>query len=204
MASVAVALTNASVDSGQISWTDDVSLGTVFSLSGSEQTLDILRLWYEGTAAGQVQIFLLGDNERFTTAFEATGRFILTASDGETLEVIGVGGDMSEPYQWRPTNSDEIIAFASHVVGLTDRNATLTLTDDPVSPTTIDHAVDAVSASWVFDLPEPEVTHTAHVPTDHAVDASAASWVFNLPEPTVTHTPAPGFHYYLQTSTIQV
>ena len=65
-----------------------------------------MRLWYEGTAAGQVQIFLLGDNERFTTAFEATGRFILTASDGETLEiVIGVwrGHDGTLSMDPRPT-----------------------------------------------------------------------------------------------------
>ena len=40
--------------------------------------------------------------------------------------------------------------------GLTDQNATLTLTDDP--PAT-DHAVDAGAVSWTFAIPEPTVTH---------------------------------------------
>ena len=40
--------------------------------------------------------------------------------------------DMTEPYWWTPTNSAEVIALANHVRGLTDQNATLTLTDDPV------------------------------------------------------------------------
>ena len=31
--------------------------------------------------------------------------------------------DMSEPYQWIPSNSDEVIAFADHVFGLTDNKA---------------------------------------------------------------------------------
>ena len=35
--------------------------------------------------------------------------------------------DMSEPYQWTPTNSAEVVAFVLHVKGLTDQDATLTL-----------------------------------------------------------------------------
>ena len=35
------------------------------------------------------------------------------------------------PYSWTPANSAEVIAFANHVRGLTDHDATLTLTDDP-------------------------------------------------------------------------
>ena len=53
--------------------------------------------------------------------------------------------DMMEPYQWFPTNSAEVIAFANHVRGLTDNNATLTLTDDPaaVAPSFADDTGDA-------------------------------------------------------------
>ena len=54
---------------------------------------------------------------------------------------------------------------------------------------TTDHAVDAGAVAWVFDLPEPSVTYTPRVTTDHAVDAGAVSWVFALPQPTVTYTP---------------
>ena len=64
---------------------------------------------------------------------------------------------MTEPYLDVPTNGAEVIAFANHVRGLTDTDATLTLTDDP--PAT-DHTVDAGNVSWSFAVPEPTVTHT--------------------------------------------
>ena len=35
---------------------------------------------------------------------------------------------LAETYDWTPTNSAEITAFVTHVRGLTDGNATLTLT----------------------------------------------------------------------------
>ena len=47
-----------------------------------------------------------------------------------------------------------------------------------------DYAVDAAAADWVFDLPEPTVTHTPRVTDSHAVDAGAVAWVFDLPQPT--------------------
>ena len=57
--------------------------------------------------------------------------------------------DMTEPYQWIPSNATEVSAFYNHVRGLTDQDATLTLTDDP--PAT-DHTVDAGNVSWSFDV----------------------------------------------------
>ena len=47
--------------------------------------------------------------------------------------------------------------FAFHVRGLTNNDASLTLTDDP--PAT-DHTVDAGNVSWSFAVPQPTVTHT--------------------------------------------
>ena len=46
-----------------------------------------------------------------------------------------------------------------------------------------DHAVDAGNVSWVFDLPQPSVTHTLATPTttDHAVSAGVVSWVLRPP-----------------------
>ena len=46
------------------------------------------------------------------------------------LEVMIANADMTEPYRWNPTNSAEVIAFVTHVQGLSDNNATLTLTDE--------------------------------------------------------------------------
>ena len=147
MASVTVNLTGYSSSNDRIDWLDDVSLGTTFDRSGNNQTLNNVLLWYALSSAGQVQISITGTNDRFTDAFEATGRIIIEASDGETLEVMIANADMSEPYQWTPTNSAEVIVFANHILGLTDQNATLTLTDDPpvvnVAPSFADDTGDA-------------------------------------------------------------
>ena len=160
MASVTANLTNYSEITNSIgtrvSWQNAVSLGTTFSLDGNEQQLFRAELYYlEGDGstgnrlAGEVDLSLVGANNRFTTAFEATGRIIFEASDGETLEVVGFGGDMTEPYSWLPSNSAEVITFANHVRGLAlaDRNATLTLTDDPATaaPAFADDTGDAQS-----------------------------------------------------------
>ena len=37
--------------------------------------------------------------------------------------------DMTETYAWTPTNSAEVVAFVTHVRGLSDQSATLTLSD---------------------------------------------------------------------------
>ena len=152
MASVTVPLTGYLDQGTNIGWHDSVLLGSTFSAHGVSQTLSVARL----RATGQVDIDLQGNNNIFTAAFETAGRIIFTASDGETLQVMIADADMSEPYNWIPANSDEVIAFADHVRGLTDTDATLTLTDDP--PGT-DHAVDGGNLSWGFELPEATVTH---------------------------------------------
>ena len=48
--------------------------------------------------SGQVFISIIGTDNRFTPAFEASGTIIFEASDGETLEVMIADADMSEPY----------------------------------------------------------------------------------------------------------
>ena len=106
---------------------------------------------------GSVFLQLEGTNNRFTPEFESTGRIILEASDGETLEIQIADADMTEPYLWTPSNSAEVIAFANHVRGLADGDATLTLTDDPSST---DHTVDGGDLSWGFEIPAATVTHT--------------------------------------------
>ena len=180
-ASVTVALTGFVQQINAIQWQDDVGIGSNWSPSGDNQTLELVTI----TVTGGVQLAVRFNENRFTAAFEATGRFIFTASDGETVEVVGTGGDMTEPYGWEPTNAAEVATFYTHVQGLTDQDATLTLTDDPPGPR--DHAVNAGAASWAFDLPDPSITHMAG-PRDHAVDAGAATWAFDLPEPAVTYT----------------
>ena len=135
MASVTVPMTGYSAGSGLARWSDDVLLGATFDLGGQPQTFSQLSLGYQGAFVGRISLVLLGIDDRFTAAFVASGRIIIEASDGELLEVMIADADMSEPYTWIPANSGDVTAFANHVQGLTDHNATLTLTDDPAITT---------------------------------------------------------------------
>ena len=126
---VTVNLTGYTATATQIRWDDNVALPPTFDLNGANQTLSqvILR------STNAVSISILGTNRRWTPEFEATGRLIFTASDGETLEVMIANADMTEPYAWFPANGPEITLFVAHVRALADHDATLTLTDEPVS-----------------------------------------------------------------------
>ena len=159
----------------RIQWNENVSIGTLFAGDGLEQTVDFLRIY----DSGRVRMPLFGTNHRFTPAFEATGRFIVTASDGETVEFLLANADQTETYDWTPTNSAEVGAFVAHVRGLTDQNATLTLTDEAVvltvSPAFADDTGDA--QAWtqntaITPITVPEATGDP-VPTYAAVDAPA-------------------------------
>ena len=131
MATVTVDLGNATDETIRTRWADDVDLGATFDADGVGQTLTQTDLYSSGSFAGRVEVQIIGANNRFTAAFEATGRLIYEASDGETLEVTIGNADDSEPYVWIPTNGAQVIAFALHVLGLADTSVTLTLTDEP-------------------------------------------------------------------------
>ena len=126
--SVTIPLTGATTSTNLIRWPDNQSLGSVFAADGSEQTMTFVTLYNAGPS-GQVQLSIVGSNNRLTADFEASGLLTFEASDGEMLEVMIADADMSEPYTWTPTNSAEVVAFALHVKGLTDQDATLTLSD---------------------------------------------------------------------------
>ena len=131
MASVTVNLTGYILELSIISWDDDVFLGSTFSADGTNQTLISVLLYGSASALpGTAHLSIAGSSKDFTPEFEATGRIIFTASDGEMLEIAIANADMVEPYTWLPTNSLAVGAFADHIQGLTDQNATLTLTDD--------------------------------------------------------------------------
>ena len=140
---VTVNLTGYTATATQIRWDDNVALPPTFDDNGANQTLSqvILR------STNAVSISILGTNRRWTPEFEATGRIIFTASDGETLEVMIANADMTEPYAWFPTNGQEITLFVAHVRALADHDATLTLTDEPavltVAPAFADSTGDA-------------------------------------------------------------
>ena len=106
-----------------ISWANEVSLGSTFAANGMDQTLDDVRLHISNPVDGDglVEISILGVDNNFKAPFVTSGRIIITASDGETLEVMIADADQVEVYSWVPANSAEVVAFANHVLGLTDK-----------------------------------------------------------------------------------
>ena len=170
---VTVGLTGYSDTSLTINWHDNVSLGSAFSRDGNEQVFDNLTLWYDfGALQGDVQLDIVGDNRRFTDAFEATGRIILTAHDGETVEFQIANAAMAETYEWRPVNWHALVNFANHVRSLSDHQAMMTLTDEtdaidlfPTAPTIADQTGQVgVAFSLVLDPPvggDPPFHYTA-------------------------------------------
>ena len=79
--SVTVPLTGVSVFTNYIRWSDNQSLGSLFSADGGDQTLTTVDL-NSGSPSGQVFISIIGTDNRFTPAFEASGTIIFEASDG--------------------------------------------------------------------------------------------------------------------------
>ena len=74
------------------------------------------------------------------------------------LEVMIANADMTEPYEWIPSNAAEVLAFTLHVRGLTDQTATLTLTDDDpaVAPSFADDTGDA--QTWMQNTAITDIT----------------------------------------------
>ena len=178
-----------------VRWADDVSLGTVFAADGGAQVLEDTRVHGTGSNnSGRVELHIAGSNDRFTIAFETSGRIIFEASDGETLEVMIANADMAEPYQWTPTNSAEVIAFADHVIGLVDRDATLTLTDEPPPDTAPVFADDTGSAqAWtqntaITSIAVPAASGTP-APSYAAVGSLPAGINFNTGTRVISGTP---------------
>ena len=175
----------------RIQWNENVSIGTIFSGDGLEQIVDFFRIY----DSGRVRMPIFGTNHRFTPEFEATGRFIVTASDGETVEFILANADQTETYDWTPINSAEVGAFVAHVRGLTDGDATLTLTDAPVvlnvAPAFADNTGNAQTWTQGFAISPitvPEATGTP-APTYAAVGALPAGIAFNPTTRVISGTP---------------
>ena len=69
------------------------------------------------------------------------------------LTVTGIS-DSTEPYSWSPINSAEVVAFANHVAGLTDRSLTVTFNDNaaaapatPAAPTLSVNSSTSITAT---------------------------------------------------------
>ena len=175
MASVTVTIPNSDwhASATSIQWNGsgsaiNIALGTSLSVDGAtELYLAYLRLPNAPGSSTDTQIQLsegtgAGDElgPEFSTQMEQSGTITLEASDNSSLTITGIS-DASDPYQWTPANNNDVRAFGAILSALTDRSLTVTFNDNAAQ----DHAVDASPASWTFDVPEPEVTHTEAVAT---------------------------------------
>ena len=191
--SVTVPLTGIGLFTNYIRWSDNQSLGAVFDADGVGQTLTYAEL-NDASPTGRVGISIIGTNNRFTTAFEATGRIIFEASDGTTLEVVIADADTSEPYNWVPSNALEVATFVGHIRGLTDQDGTLTLigaTPAVTVPAFADNTGDA--QSWtrnaaITNITVPAATGTP-APTYTAVGSLPAGIAFNTTTRAISGTP---------------
>ena len=193
--SVTVPLAGVSVFTNYIRWSDNQSLGSAFSADGGSQTLNLVDL-NNASPSGNVVINLTTTNDRFTAAFEASGRIIFEASDGETLEVTIGNADTSEPYSWVPSNSLEVVAFVLHVKGLVDQDATLTLTDEvmPITLTAPSFTDDTGDAQdWTQDAAITSITVPAATgnptPTYAVVGTLPTGISFNTSSRVLSGTP---------------
>lgn len=195
--SVTVPLTGLSSFNNFIRWSDNQSLGSTFSASGAEQFLTTVDL-NNASPSGQVYISIVGTNNRFTTAFEATGRIIFEASDGETLEVMIADADMTEPYTWVHVPSiSAVVAFVLHVKDLVDQTGTLTLIGEGeeetgIAPSFTDGTGNA--QTWTqnqsiaaITVPEADGTPT---PTYAAVGSLPTGIAFNTTTRVLSGTPS--------------
>ena len=100
-----------------------------------------------------------------TTAFETSGSVTLSIG-GNTFTAELAGADIEEPYDWTPTNSDEIIAFYNAVLGSSPSASDFTLTlDDGV----VDQRIQANGESGV-------PSGSAQVRTTLAPDITISEW----------------------------
>ena len=191
--SVTVPLTGIGVFTNYIRWSDNQSLGTVFDADGAGQTLTYAEL-NDASPTGRVGISIIGTDNRFTRAFEMTGRIIFEASDGETLEVMIADADVSEPYGWVPSNALEVAAFVGHIRGLTDQDGTLTLIGAAPAGTAPAFADDAGDAqSWTQNTAIASITVPAATgsptPAYAAVGTLPAGIAFNATARVISGTP---------------
>ena len=151
MASVTIDLLTSTFSDNfnNIAWNSNVgqhAIGDVFSADGDDQNVGFLSLTRPAHAfplsvsLGINEVGQVSGRSDLTAAFEATGRIIIVASDGVSLEITMGNDDPIEPYFWYPDNSVELEAFIAHFDSLVDKNATLTLSDEfkpatPVAPT---------------------------------------------------------------------
>ena len=185
--SVTVPLTEISVFDDYIRWSDDQSLGSTFAANGADQVLSLVDL-NNANPAGRVRISITGLNNDFTPEFEANGRIIFEASDGETLEVMIADADMTEIYQWTPTNSAEVVAFVLHVKDLVDQDATFTLQGEGASVVNVapsftdstgddqdwvqDEAITSVTVPVASGTPTPTYAVVGSLPTGISFNAN--------------------------------
>lgn len=111
---------------------------------GSDRYLNLVRFFSDGRVELQFDPTPSFTNSRadLSDKFETSGSFTVTSGEN-TLTVQMAGSDLSEPYQFTPANSSEVITFYNALRTQSNVAATLTLSDgagpspEPPTPTNI-------------------------------------------------------------------
>ena len=129
-----------SVSGSRVRWNvsgglDGIQLSADLNADGTDAIyLGFFQLW---TDTGDIRInlhdMLTGLSSSagpdFTMQMETSGTITMVASDSSSVAVTGIS-DATEPYEWTPTNSTEVAAFATTLASLTDRTLTVTFSDN--------------------------------------------------------------------------
>ena len=91
-------------------------------LDGIERTLSLIII----SPDGSVELDITGNNSRFITSIEDNAEFTFTLSDGTSATAVGIT-DMTEPYDWIPTNASDFQALLTHLATLSDTSITFTI-----------------------------------------------------------------------------
>ena len=144
MASVTVTMPYLSHSTNSINWQSDPvttrpSIGSALSAEGDELwvTNITIRRSTAPTNRGRIILQLVDvqtespaeSSDLLSDTFEAQGTIEFVASDGESVVITGIT-DMTEPYQWLPTNAVAVGNFGTHVAGLSARDITVTFNDN--------------------------------------------------------------------------
>ena len=170
------------------------NLGNSLAAGAGDLFLAYMALWETGQGSGRVTCFLAPDQTTnsgnpgpdFSDEMEMDGSITYTASDGTSLIVLFGGADATEPYNWLPSNSGEVTAFATLVRTLTDKTLTVTFDDNQpaASPQNLSliSGVSRFTAEWDIPADTVSVTITAY-DIRHRIGAGAWTEVQDVWQP---------------------
>lgn len=159
--------------------TNWLNLGNSLSSDADNRYLRFIEFLYTGGSAGRIRLRLSDSpttdtgQDDLSDQMEMSGSITFTATNGDSVTVTGIG-DASEPYQWTPSNSADVVVFANTLRGLADRTLIILFNDNFNQPPVISNLV----ANPMIVASGGDIALTADV-TDPNMDMVSYSWRAN-------------------------